>query len=267
MRDYKKIVLSTMPRSGTTFLFQFISALAGFKPVEPRFTGGHFPEPPEWDPYKFDKTYLEINDHEMITAHYGLNDDMFSMVNSPDVLPIYLYRDPRDAGVSAMLYIKNVLKHHCLHDLFNEISESEALLFMLCGGVINVEDKNGKKTHVVHDGMKYFCEMAYPWIDNPLIAKIRYEDLTVDPVNTIISSFNNVDVFISEEDVATVEKKLNFSTVAEGRAKGVEDKKSHFRKGIIGDYKNHFIDIHYSMCKYRLGDDLIKLGYEQDYNW
>jgi len=267
MREYKKIILSTMPRSGTVFLFQFISTLAGFKKIEPRFTAGILPEPPEWDPYKFDKTYLELKDHEMITAHYALNDDMSIMVNSADVLTLYLYRDPRDAAVSAMLYIKNVLVHHCLHKFFNEVSESDALLFMLCGGVINVKDGSGKETHVSHDGMKYFCEMAYRWIDNPLVAKIRYEDLTVDPANTILNSLNGIDVNISKEDINKIDNTLNFSTVANGRLKGVEDKKSHYRKGIIGDFRNHFKDIHYAMCKYRIGDDLIKLGYEKNYNW
>ena len=156
IRDFKKIVISTMPRSGTVFLFQFMSRLTGFEKVEPKFTGGFSPEPPEWDPYKFDRTYLELDESEIITAHYPLNDDMAEMINSSDVLPIYLYRDPRDAAVSATLYIKNVLTHHCLHDLFNSISDSDALLFTLCGGIVNVDNDSCSNNYIRHDGMKYF---------------------------------------------------------------------------------------------------------------
>lgn len=39
-----------------------------------------------------------------------------------------------------------------------------------------------------------------------------------------------------------------------------------FRKGVIGDWKNYF-DSHKEHCKEVLGDLLIDLGYEKDYNW
>jgi len=51
------------------------------------------------------------------------------------------------------------------------------------------------------------------------------------------------------------------------RPKGEEDPKSHYRKGIAGDWKNYFIPKLKSAFKERWGELLIKLGYEKDFEW
>ncbi len=35
----------------------------------------------------------------------------------------------------------------------------------------------------------------------------------------------------------------------------------------MGDYVNHFSELHRSVCKYLIGDDLIRLGYEGSLDW
>ena len=42
---------------------------------------------------------------------------------------------------------------------------------------------------------------------------------------------------------------------------------SQFRKGIIGDWKNHFKEEHKRVCKDLLGKVLIEEGYEKDLDW
>ncbi|MBU1118977.1 sulfotransferase domain-containing protein [Patescibacteria group bacterium] len=58
-----------------------------------------------------------------------------------------------------------------------------------------------------------------------------------------------------------------FSALSGGRNKGKEDKKSHYRKGVSGDWKNHFEQVHKDYFKDHYNDILIKLGYEKDANW
>lgn len=58
-----------------------------------------------------------------------------------------------------------------------------------------------------------------------------------------------------------------FSKVAEGRQQGQEDVKSHYRKGVAGDWVNYFEPQHRRIFKENFGDLLIKLGYEKDSDW
>lgn len=52
-----------------------------------------------------------------------------------------------------------------------------------------------------------------------------------------------------------------------GRKRGEEDKKSHFRKGVSGDWKKHFNSEHKKLFKKMYPDALVKLGYEENNDW
>ena len=59
----------------------------------------------------------------------------------------------------------------------------------------------------------------------------------------------------------------DFEKQAGGRQLGQEDRKSHYRKGVAGDWRNHFNARHIDCFKELYNPVLIKLGYEQDLNW
>lgn len=52
-----------------------------------------------------------------------------------------------------------------------------------------------------------------------------------------------------------------------GRDRGQEDRKRFYRKGVAGDWKNHFTDEDKRAFKALAGDMLIRLGYEKDMSW
>ena len=58
-----------------------------------------------------------------------------------------------------------------------------------------------------------------------------------------------------------------FETRARGRKAGEENVKSHYRKGVAGDWANHFTSEHVAVFKERYGNLLVRLGYEEDYDW
>jgi hypothetical protein len=51
------------------------------------------------------------------------------------------------------------------------------------------------------------------------------------------------------------------------RRPGQEDAKSHFRKGIVGDWRNYLKPEHIQRFKELCGQQLIELGYEQNLDW
>jgi hypothetical protein len=265
-REVKKILISTMPRSGTVYLHNLIATCFNFKKVEPPFSKGIHTEPPEWNPYKSDETFMSLRNGEVLCAHYPLNEKIKLLIEDNDVLPLFLYRDPRDVAVSTTLYIKHVLTHHPLHNFIAKLSESDALALILEGGIVPAEG-NKDCGYIIYEGMKYFCDEALQWINHPKVAHIRYEDITTDPVKTLTKALYNVNVEIDPELLKDVSTRLSFNTFSNGRAQGNESKTSHFRKGVIGDYKLHFSDFHKSVCKLRFGMELIELQYETSLLW
>ena len=58
-----------------------------------------------------------------------------------------------------------------------------------------------------------------------------------------------------------------FESLSSGRARGDEDTQAHERKGIAGDWQNHFTPAIKYAFKNRYGRLLVATGYERDLNW
>jgi hypothetical protein len=58
-----------------------------------------------------------------------------------------------------------------------------------------------------------------------------------------------------------------FSEMTRGRMRGIEDASSHYRKGVAGDWANHFKPQHKEYFKKNYNDVLLKLGYESTLDW
>jgi hypothetical protein len=89
----------------------------------------------------------------------------------------------------------------------------------------------------------------------------RYEDLHADPDGTIRRLLTFLDVSASEASVAACRDGASFERLSGGRRVGQTDNGSFFRKGIVGDWKNHFDEAALEMFMRYGGDLLRELGY------
>ena len=69
------------------------------------------------------------------------------------------------------------------------------------------------------------------------------------------------------EDVPIIVVRHSFANKAGGRDRGVEDAHNHYRKGLAGDWRNHFEPIHIDYFKRNYNRMLLSLGYEADPHW
>ena len=69
------------------------------------------------------------------------------------------------------------------------------------------------------------------------------------------------------EDLQDMVERHSFARKTGGRARGVEDVHNHYRKGVVGDWRNHFQPLHVEYFKRHYNDVLLKLGYETDPHW
>ena len=69
------------------------------------------------------------------------------------------------------------------------------------------------------------------------------------------------------DHLPAIVERHRFSTKADRRNRGHEDPRHHYRKGIAGDWRNHFNEVHIEAFRRRHNDVLLKLGYETDPHW
>lgn len=96
-------------------------------------------------------------------------------------------------------------------------------------------------------------------------AIVRYEDLHSNPLPEMVRLFNFLGLDSREETVQPCIEACNFSKLAGGRERGQENKQSHFRKGIVGDWVNHFTRDAWSVFDAEAGELLEKLGYHREW--
>jgi hypothetical protein len=114
----------------------------------------------------------------------------------------------------------------------------------------------------------------------PGVMELKMEELISDPRMKFMEIFRHLDMLdegspapgletgkISWPALDEILKQKSFTSLSEGRKPGEENVRSHFRKGIAGDWVNHFSGDHKKYFKEKYNHLLVKLGYETDANW
>ena len=95
---------------------------------------------------------------------------------------------------------------------------------------------------------------------------IRYEDLVANEQEQFARIVNYCQLGTSPEALREIVTRNSFEKQT-GRHKGEEDTASHFRKGIVGDWRNAFSEKVKQEFKRQFGDVLIQTGHESGLGW
>lgn len=170
----------------------------------------------------------------------------------------HMVRDPRDIVVSS--YFSHLYSHptsvypalEAHRAALQECSESDGLMLEM--------EKRARQFDVM-------LQWDYQRSD---VLEVRMEDVTADPYEQIheIAEFLGLVTVggLSRDELATIVVKNDFSAKA-GRPKGEEDVRSHYRKGVPGDWKEHFEPRHVDYFKEHYNRLLLSLGYESEPDW
>jgi len=96
---------------------------------------------------------------------------------------------------------------------------------------------------------------------------IKYEDLLANPGALICEIYQFMNVRTDDTLLKRVVEETSFENMSGGRKPGEEDPTSYFRKGIIGDWENHFGEKEKQILKQIGGEELRHWGYTKDLNW
>lgn len=169
-------------------------------------------------------------------------------------------RDIRDAAVSWYFSIKHSHRTTSLKSADDLIESYRRRFNEMC-----VED--GLRL-VIEERLAPFVNIQATWIREPEAARlmIRYEDLIADEHGMFNRIFDYAGLEPDPHKRTAAIEAESFQNRT-GRKPGEEKVDAHHRKGIAGDWRNHFTPELKSLMKERFGKVLIDAGYERGMDW
>lgn len=163
-----------------------------------------------------------------------------------------LIRDPRDAAVS--WYFSLRYSHPTEYDT---VSQTRQKLEKL--------DKREGMALVFREHVAHIVEIQRTWLESGMKV-FRYEDLLADQHGVFRQIFAHCEIEVNEKQQRRIVNRFSFRRRTWWRF-GRENMKSHYRKGMVGDWKNHFDPELKQRFKTLYGDALIRAGYEKNLEW
>jgi hypothetical protein len=98
------------------------------------------------------------------------------------------------------------------------------------------------------------------------LISLSYESFLENPEETLEKLLTSLNLRAGSEVLEDLVHRSSFKFLS-GRERGSEDRHKFNRKGIAGDWRNHFSDDQKRLFKELAGEVLIRLGYEKDDCW
>jgi hypothetical protein len=246
-RPWQAVLVNGSPKSGTTWMVKLIASVPGYYPAG-NFQGQI-------------SRYRNAPAGAVIHGHDPFSPELAAYLEEGRVKVILMVRDPRDQAVSRLYHIRRDEGHPWRRRL-NEVNDSEGLMLCIRGaeGLPGAQEMIGLSQSWLGQGDRVLC--------------LQYEQLTTAPLQQMERVCAYLAIPASRQLLQAIVDRNRFERLSVGRRiwqasrqPGQEDTASHFRKGIVGDWRNHFQDDHRRCFKEVAGELLITLGYEQDLAW
>jgi hypothetical protein len=207
----------------------------------------------------FNEGYRLIGRDEVIQKHLRYRPDLTRVV--------VVVRDPRDMFVSAYYHETSFtdrekslpIERYFRRDPNRPIAEDFA------------EYLEAKLLHVTHPRF-FYSQFLDSWLGRPGVCMVRYEDFLEDAEAQLIRVVRFLERPVELDRIRSAVSENSFENTTRRldgveRSTGVEDNTRFVRKGIAGDWKNHFNKKSGQLIEKFEGSSLRRLGYELDGRW
>ncbi|WP_426962139.1 sulfotransferase domain-containing protein [Haloparvum alkalitolerans] len=251
-----RVLANSVPKSGTNLLTQCLSLFPVLRPSFEHVTMNYNRRPGT------DELAKKVNATkrgQFTSAHVFYSPENAKIVEMNEMRMILMTRDPRDVVTSHFHYVSEKHPDHRLHEHYTDLPNDHERLMASIRGVDGKHTDDGDPLESIGTWMDSFLA----WETKPYVETVRFEDL-IGPKGggdrssqerTVRRIAHHLDVSIDENDLSHIADK----TYSSGS--------DTFRKGLIGDWKNHFTPAHVEAFKEETGDALVRLGYENDHAW
>lgn len=265
-RSYKepRVFVNSVPKAGTHLLRTLLEKSPQF-----RFYGLHIETTKfihdldavqnpdrqlDYDFHKLRKKLTRVPNGQFVTGHLQFNEELYKLFKELNYKIIFMVRDPRDIVVSHANYV-NKLKRHKLYRYYNDIltTDKERLLASI----------NGFSRSQAHMGLIDVGERLRRfkgWVEKPDVLVCKFEEL--------IGGKGGGDDLIQRKAVEGVLDFISRYVSSEAEMNELTSqiwapKSATFRKGIIGDWVNHFDQDVTAAFSAKAGDMLSVYGYSE----
>lgn len=252
------ILANSIPKSGTHVLSRLLSlypkVLNSGHHIRLREHRG-LDGAPDWSRVR--NALAPIGNGQFGTSHFPAEPELKDLLTSRGFRVVFMVRDPRDMVLSYLFY---VLKrpHHFLHDrLVHDYKDDHARLMAIIQGIPAPNPRDAIPS------ARQRLDDYIDWLDWEFAYTCRFEEL--------IGSRGGGSDLQQIDEVRRIGSFIR-RPVSESTAARIADlvwsqDSITFRKGVIGDWREHFTDHHRDAMKDLLGDYLVQLGYETTDEW
>jgi sulfotransferase 6B1 len=265
MQPPPRVFLNSVPKAGTHLLMELVRNLPRMM-----FSGRHYAlrdfsiepgSPPQHVPAidldAFDRVLRKVRNGQFVTAHFEYRKDVELMLDRRGFSSLLMLRDPRDVAVSHTFYV-TATERHWLHRRFTEtLHTPDERLMATITGFSDDEISNGQESI----GQRF--EQYLGWLTNPNLLVCHFEALVGPSGGGSLEESMEAVRAVAEHLERPLSKEESERVAQRSWSQGA----ATFRKGQIGDWRNHFNEDHKEVFKQVAGDVLIRLGYEHDLNW
>jgi lipopolysaccharide transport system ATP-binding protein len=249
-RVWRRIVRPTLPhtvfhithyKAGSQWIRQILHELAPAWLITPRHDGSQFLHDP-------------IRPRHIYPTIYVSREQFESVAVPADSRRFVVIRDLRDTLISAYFSLKishtplteKMVKYRAILGAMDQEAALIRMIDQVCPPIAAIQQSwlGGSEEVIKYEDLILR--------DEEILARVLLEHCRI-PVN--LTNFRQI---IAGN---------RFENRTGGRRRGVEDPTSHERKGIAGDWKNHFTDRIAREFKQRFGEVLIATGYERNDRW
>ena len=192
---------------------------------------------------------------DVASAHLFARDEVMRKVCTPDFIPYFIFRDPRDVVVSHVFYVTDMEVRHVHHDYYQSLPDFDARLKVSILGRLDSFEPDVEFPDIATRFAPYLG-----WSDQPAVLKIHFEDV----INDRAATLNH----IIDHFLAQIPLQAPRQLILESLESSINPSRSPtFRSGKTGEWKKYFTQEHKKIFKDVAGDLLVKLGYEKNNDW
>lgn len=258
LQDEPVLFANSFPKSGTHLLIQ---ALNEFARLGPAVNSGLPPianyRGDSGEARRTDEILADLNrlkPGDISYGHLHASPEVVYFLCQDGFAAYFILRDPRDVVISHVYYVTEMAPKHAHHNYYTQQLHNfdERLRTSILG--------RPDWGEAFPDIGKRFVPYL-DWLVRPEVCTLRFEDFVHDQEASLSRV---IDFAVDRGFSLDCEKSL----AVEVLARGIDPRNSPtFRSGKTGGWRERFSPEHKRLFKEVAGDVLIRLGYEQDYDW
>ncbi len=246
---------NSMPKSGSHLLMQIMKGICklgplvetGARPIRTITIDGRYRPSQE-----ILSDLKKLRPGDVASGYLRATPENMQFIDQPGWVNYFIIRDPRDMLVSHVYYATDIYLGHGMHDYYKSIPMDER---------IKVAIRGIKEPELSLPSVRTRYDRIMGWFNCPGVMTVHFEDLILQREKTLNKMLDHLERggFRPLGDRAAAIDMI-MTTIDPQRS-------STFRRGHVGDWREHFTEEHKRLFKVVAGDLMVCLGYEKNNDW